>query len=182
MARTSLTAEERRFRKDGFVIVEALFSAEETALLRNIAHADPARRAISLGRDLGGRDVRLSLDHKLREDGYSAVVRSRRVVSRVETFLGKPAQFFHFKVIEKEPHKGGAWEWHQDFGYWYTHSGYLYPDLVSCLVALDPATTHNGCVQVLRGSHHMGRIDHAAAPQIRADPQRTAAAARLHEQ
>ena len=25
----------------------------------------------------------------------------------------------HTKVLLKEPQSGGAWEWHQDFGYWY---------------------------------------------------------------
>ena len=30
----------------------------------------------------------------------------------------------------------------------------------SCMVALDPATRDNGCLQVLRGSHRLGRLDH----------------------
>ena len=30
----------------------------------------------------------------------------------------------------------------------------------SCMVALDPATRHNGCLQVLKGSHRLGRLDH----------------------
>ena len=32
----------------------------------------------------------------------------------------------------------------------------------SCMVALDPATRENGCLQVLRGSHRLGRLDHGA--------------------
>ena len=54
---------------------------------------------------------------------------------------------------------GGAWEWHQDYGYWY-NNGCLFPDLASCLIAVDRATRRNGCLQVLKGSHHLGRIDH----------------------
>ncbi len=26
---------------------------------------------------------------------------------------------FHSKLMQKEPRVGGAWEWHQDYGYWY---------------------------------------------------------------
>ena len=70
---------------------------------------------------------------------------------------------------------GGAWEWHQDFGYWYAH--FLYPDLASCMIAIDRATRQNGCLQVLRGSHRMGRIDHGqTGTQTGADVERVEAA------
>jgi ectoine hydroxylase-related dioxygenase (phytanoyl-CoA dioxygenase family) len=69
----------------------------------------------------------------------------------------------------KEPFVGGAWEWHQDYGYWY-NNGCLYPDMASCMVAVDRATQENGCLQVIRGSHKLGRIDHGkAADQTGAD-------------
>ena len=29
------------------------------------------------------------------------------------------AYHYHTKMMIKEPHVGGAWEWHQDYGYWY---------------------------------------------------------------
>ena len=62
-------------------------------------------------------------------------------------------------MMLKEPLVGGAWEWHQDYGYWY-ENGCLFPYLASCLIAVDRATRENGCLQVLVGSHLMGRIDH----------------------
>ena len=36
----------------------------------------------------------------------------------------------------KQPQEGGAWEWHQDFGYWYNY-GCLAPEMMSIYVALD---------------------------------------------
>jgi ectoine hydroxylase-related dioxygenase (phytanoyl-CoA dioxygenase family) len=63
------------------------------------------------------------------------------------------------KMMLKEPKVGGAWEWHQDYGYWY-HNGCLFPLLASCLIAVSRATKANGCLQVVAGSHLMGRIDH----------------------
>ena len=62
-------------------------------------------------------------------------------------------------MMLKEPYTGGAWAWHQDYGYWY-NAGYLFPDMASCLIAVDRASKENGCLQVLRGSHKLGRIDH----------------------
>ena len=36
----------------------------------------------------------------------------------------------------KLPNIGGAWNWHQDYGYWY-QNGCLYPDMASAFIALD---------------------------------------------
>jgi ectoine hydroxylase-related dioxygenase (phytanoyl-CoA dioxygenase family) len=78
-------------------------------------------------------------------------------------------------MILKEPLTGGAWEWHQDYGYWY-NNGCLFPYLASCMIAVDRATKENGCLQVLKGSHHLGRIDHVKiGDQTGADPERVAA-------
>jgi ectoine hydroxylase-related dioxygenase (phytanoyl-CoA dioxygenase family) len=57
---------------------------------------------------------------------------------------------------------GGAWEWHQDYGYWYQddYDGLLFPDTASCMVAVNRAAKENGCLQVIRGSHRMGRVEH----------------------
>ncbi len=37
----------------------------------------------------------------------------------------------------------------------------LFPDLVSVFIAVDPCTRRNGCLQVIRGSHKLGRVDHS---------------------
>ena len=49
--------------------------------------------------------------------------------------------------------------------------------MASVFIALDPATRKNGCLQVLRGSHRMGRIEHGRfGEQTGADPERVAVA------
>eukprot|EP01052_Picozoa_sp_SAG31_P049931 SAG31_NODE_11162_length_1059_cov_1.529167_2_plen_117_part_01 len=53
---------------------------------------------------------------------------------------------------------GNAWQWHQDYGYWYYKE--LYPSLASCMLALDRAHANNGALNVLRASHKLGRLDH----------------------
>jgi ectoine hydroxylase-related dioxygenase (phytanoyl-CoA dioxygenase family) len=67
-------------------------------------------------------------------------------------------------MIMKDAKVGGAWEWHQDYGYWYD-IGYLFPDLASVMIAVDKATKENGCLQVIKGSHRLGRINHIATGQ-----------------
>ncbi len=53
--------------------------------------------------------------------------------------LGGPVYHYQSKLTAKEPEVGGAWEWHQDYGYWY-YNGCLRPDLLSVMVALDKTT------------------------------------------
>ena len=49
--------------------------------------------------------------------------------------------------------------------------------MASCMIAVDQATRENGCLQVLRGSHKMGRVDHGKrGDQTGADEERIAAA------
>ena len=46
----------------------------------------------------------------------------------------------------------------------------------------NPATRENGCLQVLRGSHHLGRVDHGkVGDQTGADPERVAEAVKRLE-
>ena len=47
----------------------------------------------------------------------------------------------------KDAKVGGAWAWHQDYGYWY-QNGILFPNLCSVMIAVDKATEENGCMQV----------------------------------
>jgi ectoine hydroxylase-related dioxygenase (phytanoyl-CoA dioxygenase family) len=54
--------------------------------------------------------------------------------------------------------------------------------MASCLIAVDRATKENGCLQVLKGSHKIGRIDHAATgDQKGAELTRVEAAMQRHD-
>ena len=63
------------------------------------------------------------------------------------------------RLNRKHAKVGGAFLWHQDYGYWY-QNGLVYPDLCSSFVAIDACNESNGLLQILSGSHLMGRIDH----------------------
>ena len=150
----------QQFQEDGFVIVRNLLSSEEVVLLSQVARADKHLAETAYGRqDAAGSVVTLAVRNDLVDDLYSAIARSERVVGAMTAFLGDEVYHYHHKLILKEPRVGGAWEWHQDYGYWY-HNGCLTPDMGSCLIGIDRATKENGCLQVLRGSHKLGRIDH----------------------
>jgi ectoine hydroxylase-related dioxygenase (phytanoyl-CoA dioxygenase family) len=169
-----VTADQREaFQRDGFVLEKGLFSPAEITLLLETARRDRSVEESALRRADGeGGVTRLHVWNREGDDLYGLFARSRRIVDRMQAFLGDEVYFYHSKMMLKEPRTGGAWAWHQDYGYWYSN-GCLWPDMGSCLIALEPASAENGCLQVLVGSHRVGRIDHQkVGDQTGADPQR----------
>lgn len=149
-----------RYHEDGYVFRRGLFTGEEIGLLGEVARNDHALDAASTALDDGeGNDVRLSLWNHPGDGIYGMVARSERVVDSVEQLIGGEVYHYHSKMILKDARTGGAWAWHQDYGYWY-QNGLLFPDLCSVMIAVDPATKENGCLQLLKGSQKMGRINH----------------------
>ena len=148
------------YHRDGYVLVREMLDAEETDLLGRSARQDQELDRRSQGRKDGeGGSVRMSLWNQPGNGIYGMVARSQRIVDSMERLLDGEVYHYHSKMILKDPEVGGAWTWHQDYGYWY-QNGVLFPLMSSVMIAVDPSTRDNGCLQVLKGSHLMGRIDH----------------------
>lgn len=167
-------AQRAHYERDGYVIVRSLFDSEEIGLMRQAIEQDPQLRASLYDRkDAEGRSTRMALWNHPGDSVYGLAARSHRVVDTMEDMLGGEVYHYHSKLTAKEPYDGGAWEWHQDYGYWY-HNGCVFPYMASVMVALDRANRENGCLQVLKGSHLAGRVEHGVLPgeQVGADLRR----------
>ena len=91
--------------------------------------------------------------------------RCQKVAGTMQALLGgEEIYHYHSKLMMKDPKTGGAHIWHQDYGYWY-NNGCLLPEMGSVFIPVDPCTTSNSCLQVLSGSHRMGRINHVLEGQ-----------------
>lgn len=179
-----LSAEQRAaFDRDGYVMMRGFFDAAETELLRTAMEKDPAIRAHFFNRtDAQGMHTRMALWNHPGDSVYGVAARSAKMVDTMEDLLGGEVYHYHSKITAKEPLEGGAWEWHQDYGYWYAN-GCLFPLMASAMIALDQCTRANGCLQVLKGSHLLGRIDHGLleGEQVGADANRVAEAKKVLE-
>jgi ectoine hydroxylase-related dioxygenase (phytanoyl-CoA dioxygenase family) len=162
-----------RFEQDGYLVIKAFLDEEETRLLQETCRADSILQERAMGvKDAAGRKTNLTLWNHPGNDIYGMIACCHRIVDAVEQLLGDEVYHYHSKLSAKQPRVGGAWEWHQDYGYWYKN-GCLFPDMLSVFIAVDPCTRENGCMQVLRGSHKMGRIEHGfAGEQTGADLER----------
>ncbi|QXV64368.1 phytanoyl-CoA dioxygenase family protein [Mucilaginibacter sp. 21P] len=170
----AFTAQElNAYQSDGYLIIRNFCLPEETDRLYSTALNDNAmsKNALDLN-DQSGKKTRLSLWFTPGNDVFGYLTRSEKMVNRVAELLDgdAPVCHFHLKLMQKEPRVGGAWEWHQDYGYWYKNQ-FMFPDqLMSVMVALTAANKDNGCLQVIKGSHKLGRVNHGfAGEQVGAD-------------
>ena len=161
------------YERDGYIVVRNLFSEEEIDLLGQAARNDNEMDKSSSERDDGeGNAVRLALWNHPGDGIYGMFARCQKMVDRVEEILREEVYHYHSKMILKDAKVGGAWAWHQDYGYWY-QNGVLSPNLCSVMIAVDQATIENGCMQVIKGSHKLGRINHIlSGDQAGADMER----------
>lgn len=151
------------FHNDGYLIIRNFLQKEETDRLYDVAVNDDAvsKHAINVN-DSTGKSSKLSLWYKPGNDIYGFLTRSEHMVYAADQLLAGDAAVCHYhsKLMQKEPKVGGAWEWHQDYGYWYKNE-FLFPDqMLSVMIAITDASVENGCLQVIKGSHKMGRIEH----------------------
>lgn len=172
MARLS-SQQVAQYRTDGYLLLKNFFSPAEIEKLYSTALEDDAMRKNALDlNDQTGKKTRLSLWFTPGNDVFGYMTRSQRMIDAITPLLDSesPVCHFHSKLMQKEPRVGGAWEWHQDYGYWYKNQ-FMFPDqLISVMVALTVANKENGCLQVIKGSHKLGRVNHGfAGEQVGAD-------------
>jgi len=168
------------YASEGYFLIEGMLSEEEVATFRDHAR-DELRRDAAAGnmmekKDKEGNITLLKMWYEAGDDMYGLVARDQRLVSIAQDLLQKDIYLYSHKMTVKEPLQGGAWEWHQDYGYWYENKC-LAPEMLSIWIALDKSVKENGCLQVLPGSQELGRIDHVRIDgQSSADPEYLAAA------
>jgi ectoine hydroxylase-related dioxygenase (phytanoyl-CoA dioxygenase family) len=174
MAHQRLSEEEiKAYHKDGFILIREFCSTNEINRLYHEALQDDnvLKNSIDVD-DKTGKKSKLSLWYTPGNDIFSYLARNEKMIGIAAQLLdsNQPVCHFHSKLMQKEPRVGGAWEWHQDYGYWYKNQ-FMFPDqLISAMVAFTKANKENGCLQVIKGSHKLGRVNHGfSGEQVGAD-------------
>jgi phytanoyl-CoA hydroxylase len=89
------------------------------------------------------------------------LVRNERILDAVAALLGPDLKYYADQVLMKSARHGSAVNWHQDSHYWPIEP----MNLVTCWLALDDATTENGCMCFIPGSHRDGVKTHTRHDQ-----------------
>ena len=96
------------------------------------------------------------------DNAFEEIVRSPRVVDVIEDLMGPNIKLYYDQVFAKPPFDK-ANRYHQDSVFWKFFASNFQ---ITCQVLLDDATTDNGCVRVIPGSHRFGLIDWDHLPHI----------------
>lgn len=171
-AGTASTTEIKKFYDEhGFVVVENVFSENQIAPIRArleeiIAEPSRAPAGVNVGRendtlaagaqnDNAENPVR-NIGFMVRHDAaFQKFARNPQILELVRALIGPRVRVFRDQALQKPP-GGQAKPLHQDLSYFRVQPA---DELVTAWVALEDATTENGCMIYVPASHRHGLFD-----------------------
>jgi phytanoyl-CoA hydroxylase len=169
-------AEIALFHQQGYLVVNHAFNLQEVqdaldGLLHLLSGANPnftsvmyEQTALASGVDIESLPAEVRQDyvrkfmwfvgHDARLHALAHHAQLREVVARI---MGEQPVLFQDMALLKPPNIGREKPWHQDHAYFDLP---LETPVVGVWIALDEATTENGCMIVNPGSHRQGPVVH----------------------
>ena len=139
------TEQLERFNRDGFILVEDLFTRAEVARMKSEIQKVLER----VGRTrpkIAQAGVYVGITAAC--PWFRQVHRDARVADVLAQIIGPGVEFWSDKIVFKSADTNFGSPWHQDWMYWKGAHKY------SMWLALDDATPQNGCLKFMPGSHH----------------------------
>lgn len=148
------------FNRAGCLLVRGLLTREEMGLLEKCFTTEEFQKEV-FSRGTGSDDgFQMALWWKPGDDTCGLISRCRRLADTLRQLLGgNELYILSSKLIMKAPGSGGSFSWHQDYGYFY-ENGLPSPDCGSISLPVDRCYRENGALQVVPGSHLLGRQVH----------------------
>jgi len=163
-----LTAEQIAFyHEHGYLAIEAVMPQAEIAEVRRIYD-----RLFNEDRDKTGGDThdlagakqageKEAIPQILQPAKYAPTLLATQMVANLKAMMrqlhGEETKMMGDHAINKPPHNEAATPWHQDEAYWDPAKEY---SSLSVWVPLQPATTRNGCMHFVPGSHRIDIVPH----------------------
>ncbi|SDS86276.1 phytanoyl-CoA dioxygenase family protein [Microlunatus soli] len=154
------------YRRNGFVLIPGLLTAEEAASYRQTSHDLLARlnrpddptwasaSEVSMGQATSLKHLH---DAQFYDAAYSRLLTDPRFTKVAAAVLGTPnVQLHHTKLFVKPPENGSPFPLHQDHPFFpHTHNR-----VAAAIFHFDDAPEEKGCVRVIPGSHADGPREH----------------------
>jgi ectoine hydroxylase-related dioxygenase (phytanoyl-CoA dioxygenase family) len=115
-----------------------------------------ARHPQTSDRERGQPPVRKISGLAVGDSAFRDLASCGSITSLMAGLLGQDLRIFRSDALMKPPEVGSAKGMHQDSTYWPVDP----MDLWSCWLPLDAATTSNGCMTLIPGSHRLGPLLH----------------------
>ncbi len=174
IGKTLSTEQLERFNEDGYIIIPGLLSDDEVKKIKALqarAEAMAQEHGESFNIDGAHYDVEpLPPGHpegktvalrKIQEvftsePAFAEVMASKKLLDVVADLIGDEIYYHSSKYMCKPAFGGRRKPWHQDWAYWSDMNS----KQVTVWCAIDKATTENGCMQIIPGSHKKGLVEH----------------------
>jgi ectoine hydroxylase len=154
----SLSASQREaYQQNGFLLMPALFTPAEVALLYDELQSMRVEYALS-GRpeviaEPGSGEVRSIFNvHRLNRL-FGNLVRDPRVLNVARDILGGDVYIHQSRINFKPGFKGKEFYWHSDFETWHSEDGMPAMRALSCSILLTDNNEFNGPLMLIPGSH-----------------------------
>lgn len=171
-----LEAIAERYDEHGFAYARGVFDEADLAPLNAALDAGGASPGGFSVTDSQGGQQELSVWMHLGDDLIGVMPRLASMAAIAEAVIGETVAHWHSKLSWKRPGTTSLWDWHQDYGFWFAE-GVARPDMCTIAIALGPVTEVNGCMQLISGSHRLGRLDVVPVGESQAsDPEAVAEA------
>ena len=162
------------FQRHGYLVIHHAFSEGEVAgaldeMLDLLTHPRPAFTGVQFERTAPQEKLE-AMAPELRQDyvrkffnfvefapRMKALSEHPELLDVVSRVIGAPPALFQDMALLKPPRVGREKPWHQDHAYFDLP---LDTPVVGVWIALDRATTENGCMTIIPGSHRRGPVVH----------------------
>ncbi len=157
------------FKRDGYVLVRGLYTADE---IRDIARWTdevaaypeiPGRYMMYFEQSRlhpGQRLLNRMEDIEPYHEGFSRVFNGDKMKGSIDRLFGEPSVLFKDKINFKMS-GGDGFKAHQDVQAGWDHYASLH---ITALVSIDASTVENGCLELAPGHHNSGLIGESWKP------------------
>ena len=146
-----------RFDRDGFLVLEDIFSDAEVTFLQREAGkllADPqALEDETVITEPGGKEVRSIFKIHAQSDVIGRLAADSRLAGVAQYLLGDRVYIHQSRLNYKPGFTGKEFYWHSDFETWHVEDGMPRMRALSMSVLLAENTPHNGPLMLIPGSH-----------------------------
>jgi ectoine hydroxylase-related dioxygenase (phytanoyl-CoA dioxygenase family) len=164
MSAATLSEAAVEFERNGYLIIDRLFSEAEIApvsdeidrLIAGKCTYVPERDLVWEPESTPPR-LRNAFRVHLYNNFFLEFARSRKMTGILGELLGHPLRLYGSQLFAKPARVGTLVPKHQDMAYW----PFDPPELISAWIALDDTKVENGCVRFFAGSHKLGLLPHA---------------------
>ncbi|MDA8351664.1 MAG: ectoine hydroxylase [Firmicutes bacterium] len=145
------------YEKNGFLLLDNFFSAEEVAEMQKHLHLlweeNRNNDSPEIVREPGSDEIRSIFDAHRKNELFGRLSRDPRITDMISQILGSDIYVHQFRINFKPGFKGKEFYWHSDFETWHVEDGMPRMRAISCSILLTDNHSYNGPLLLIPGSH-----------------------------